>query len=113
MSADRIEVVRDDRGGVVLAGSLGVASVDALERAVAGLLADRPRRLAIDLAGADFIASIAIGQLMMLAQHVQLHGGRCAVSCAEGDVRDALVRCRVPRIVTLTATRDEAIGATA
>jgi anti-anti-sigma factor len=62
---------------VALSGELDFATVPAVEEALAGVLAERPRRLVLDLSAVSFADSSAIALWVRCSsevEHFELHG---------------------------------------
>jgi anti-anti-sigma factor len=63
-----VEILEDEDGPIVkLGGELDVSNVDLAQKAIAGLLESKPKRLIFDLSGITFMDSSGLG-LLLLAQ---------------------------------------------
>lgn len=87
--------------------TLGNSSQE-LEFKVEGLVKSQAKRVVFDLAGVSFVDSTGIGIIVMAAARLKESGGSLRVSGAAGPVRRTLELCRVPEIVPLFATLEEA-----
>ena len=110
-----IEILRRDDGVTVLrlSGSAGIAEEATMSRPLNGLAAARPQRLIVDLSGLDFIASLAIGQIVSVVRATTSHGGAAAIASPDANIRQALLRCGLDRLVPVCASLDEAEQAVA
>ena len=96
---------------VQLGGSASMGEIDAFSRQTDRLAAARPKRLVLDLSGLDFLASLAIGQLVALSKAVKLHGGKVSLAAPKPEVLAVLNRCNLSAILPVFTTLDEALAA--
>jgi len=68
-----------------------------------------PRRLIVDMSGSDFIDSTGLGVLVAALKHGR--GCAFAVVCGDGDLGRIFGILGLDRVMTLYATRSEAIRA--
>jgi anti-sigma B factor antagonist len=79
-----------------------------LEWTVDELLKTQAKRVVIDLAGVNYLDSTGIGIIVMCAGKVRDSGGALRISGACGKVYETLGLCRVPEIVPLFPSLQEA-----
>lgn len=85
-----MEFVRAQTGDVVvvkLAGRLDGTHCHSAEQSFADVLAAKPRRLAIDLSGLEYISSAGLRVLLTVSKRVQQANGKVAVFGLNGGVR--------------------------
>jgi anti-anti-sigma factor len=80
---------------VVVSGSATRDTLEPIEQAVAQTLKARPTVVTLDLAGLEFISSLAIGQFVVLASGTKKLGGKITTVNAQPEVVLALRRCKV------------------
>lgn len=110
MSKLQIDIGQDPAGTTILtmSGSAGLAEEAAMERPLNGLAAARPQRLIINLNGVDFLASLAIGQIVNVVRAVHSHGGSAVIVCNATLIRQSLLRCGLDRMLPICANDAEA-----
>ncbi len=101
----------DDATIVELQGSASMTEVDSFSRQTDRLAAARPKRLVLDLSRLDFLASLAIGQLVALNKSVRMHGGTMALAAPKPDVRAVIDRCNLRAVLPVFDTLEEALAA--
>ncbi|MBL8991670.1 MAG: STAS domain-containing protein [Phycisphaerae bacterium] len=81
-----------------------------LERQVNRLTASRPGLVVLDLSGLTFLASMAVGQFVMLARSLKGWGGSVRVATPSNDVRLVLERCRLSDTLPVFPSIDAALA---
>jgi anti-anti-sigma factor len=80
-----------DRAGdialIVVTGELSITTAPRFDGAATTALRDAPRAVVVDLCGASFIDSVAIGVLLRVGHSVVEAGGRLLVSCSRHSRR--------------------------
>jgi len=103
----------DERGETLVAKLIGEASLatnDAMEHGLMGVYARRPKYLVLDLSQLDFIASLAMGNLVSLQQRiVQRNGGWVRAAAANPDVRKAFEHARLDKLFDLADSVEDAL----
>jgi anti-anti-sigma factor len=94
---------------LALIGSATMLEVDQLTRETDRCAAARPKRLVVDLSQLDFLASLAIGQLLAMSKSVKLHGGTVVLAAAKPQIAAMLVRCNIASVIPMVASVDEAV----
>lgn len=98
---------------VRLEGSASMHQVQVLEREMNRLAAGRPKLIILDLTRLEFIASLAMGQIVALNRTIKRFGGRVLIAGASDSVAKSFRHARLDTLMPMFATRDEAIaGAT-
>ncbi|MES1158724.1 MAG: STAS domain-containing protein [Terricaulis silvestris] len=92
------------KGRMDIDGALGV---DMRFNALGGV---PNRKLVVDMAGVDFIASMGLRTLMTCAKAITAKGGRMAVAAPQANVMRVLETSGVAEIVRVSPTRDAAIA---
>ncbi len=95
---------------VELRGSASMVEVDAFARQTDRLAAGRPKLLVLDLTRLEFLASLAIGQIVAMHKSVLLHGGRVTLAAPNPQVLGVLERCNLRAVMPICATLDEALA---
>lgn len=93
---------------LTLSGSADMAHDGELSRTINAVAAARPARLVIDLSALDFLASLAIGQIVSLVRAVHAHDGRAAIACANPLILGALTRSNLQRLLPVLPSMFEA-----
>jgi len=112
-SASHVRVTLEALDGAQVArvsGSAGFAEAEALERALAPALLQRPSRLILDLSELKFISSLAMGVLRRVSASTQTHG-RAMMVLPEGNVREVMQRCRMLELFEQFASVESALSA--
>lgn len=95
---------------VSLVGPADMNNEAALERQVNRLTASRPAVVVLDLAGLTFLASMAVGQFVMLARSLKGWGGSVRVAAPSPQVRLVLERCRLGDTLPAFPSIEEALA---
>ncbi|MFD5799249.1 STAS domain-containing protein [Streptomyces diastatochromogenes] len=93
---------------VTLEGELDTCTCSTLREVLVGLINDGHFQLVIDMRELDFIESPGIGVLVGALKRLRVHGGRLALSGAQGQVRKHLRITRLDRIFPIHPTALEA-----
>ena len=67
--------------------------------------------LVLDFSGVDYISSVGLRVLMIAAKQMREHQGRLLVAALQAVVAEIFAISRFDRILTVTATLDDAIAA--
>lgn len=86
---------------VRLTGTAGMASLDALTKEVAGIIAAEPKSVIFDFADLSFLGSVAVGALVTCAMHVRKRDGESKIINASPEVADMLLKCRLDHFFDL------------
>lgn len=86
---------------VRLAGTAGMASLDAMNNEVARIIAAEPNAVIFDFADLNFLGSVAVGALVTCAMHVRKRDGETRIINASPDVADMLMKCRLDHFFDL------------
>jgi anti-anti-sigma factor len=81
-----------------VSGEIDMKTAPALEEAVLGLLAERPRRLVLDFSGVPFCDSSGIGVLVRVYNKASVTGCRVAIRRPTPNVRAILEMTALTRI---------------
>ncbi len=84
---------------IVVRGSATRDTLAPIEQAVAATLKARPTAVTLDLAGLEFLSSLAIGQFVILASGTKKLGGKLTTVNANPEVVLALRRCKVDALL--------------
>jgi anti-anti-sigma factor len=111
MTSLRVEVVETPQGVLVrLTGEAGLVSVDTLQKWLTGLVARRPRLVVFDLAGLDFVTSLAMGVLVGFRRGVCRYGGEVKLAALRPLVLGAFLTAQLQELFPVTETVEEALG---
>ena len=80
------EDVTDQFRRVTISGRLDAQGTDAIATKFAGLTATAARRIAVDLSGVSFLASIGIRAFVSNAKAVQQRGGKMVLFTGTNDI---------------------------
>jgi anti-anti-sigma factor len=94
-----------------LVGSASMLEVDRLSRETDRCAAGRPKKLIVDMTRLDFLASLAIGQIVAMTKSVKMHGGTVVLAGPNGDVAEVLRRCNLSAIVPVVSSVEAALAA--
>ena len=81
----------------------------ALSPLVASVVASRGS-LVLDFSGIEYISSVGLRVLMIAAKQMREHEGRLVVAALQGVVAEIFAISRFDRILTVTATLDDAMA---
>lgn len=107
------EVRCEAQGDVILAQVIGEADIvnaDKLETLCLPLVAQRPRRMVVDLSQLTFISSLAMGKLVAARKSIVKHGGEVIIAAPSPLVHEALRRARLHDLFTIVSSVEEARG---
>lgn len=106
-----VDVIEDPRGVILrLSGSAGIAGAGELERRVNSLIARHLPKVALDLNGLIFLASLDIGLLVSLARAVRKNNGVIRMFGGAGNVADAIRRTGLETMIEPVGSLDEALA---
>ncbi|MBL8764487.1 MAG: STAS domain-containing protein [Phycisphaerae bacterium] len=86
---------------VRLIGSADLSGQAILEHEVNRLAAVHPTLVVLDFSQLTFIASLAVGQLVMLQHAIRRRGGHVRLANPTDDVRTVLVRCKLTDLLPI------------
>jgi anti-sigma B factor antagonist/stage II sporulation protein AA (anti-sigma F factor antagonist) len=95
------------------AGRIDHQSAAQLEAALAPLIADAAARrgaLVLDFSGVDYISSVGLRVLMVAAKQMREHEAELVVAALQGVVAEIFAISRFDRVLTVTATLDDALA---
>jgi len=88
----------------------GAEGVERLSRLLDSLVDEGVRYLVVDLSGAEFLISRALGQLLTTAVRLRARGGDMAIAGARGSVAASTLTTGVAAMVPLCETVEAAVG---
>lgn len=99
----KLEIEELDGGilKVILSGRMDIAGVDAIAVPFAALAATDDRRVVVDLAGVDFLASIGIRAILQNARAHKMRGGAMAILAPPPLIEQVLVTAGVANVVPI------------
>ena len=86
---------------VLLPGRMDIAGVDRIAVPFAALAATNDRRVVVDLAAIDFIASIGIRAILQNARAHKMRGGAMVLLTPPPLIEQVLVTAGVPNVVPI------------
>jgi anti-sigma B factor antagonist/stage II sporulation protein AA (anti-sigma F factor antagonist) len=95
------------------AGRIDHQSAAQLEAALAPLIAaagDRRGALVLDFSAVDYISSVGLRVLMVAAKQMREHRAELVVAALQGVVAEIFAISRFDRVLTVTATLDDALA---
>lgn len=111
-----LDVDVKDAGAVTIVaprGDIDMAVSDDLRARLTSLV-DRGRvRLVLDLGAVTYIDSAGLGALVAALKHARATGGDIRVCAPASDVRSLFEMTRLDNVVSVHATREEAVAACA
>lgn len=111
MTELKIKSERRDNGAVLaIAGSVSVDDGLALESEVARVVEGKPRIVAVDLTGLDFISSVGIAALVTLHRRVHSYGGAARIVGPTTNVFGVLDRARLVELMPVCRSVEQALG---
>lgn len=108
-----LQITTTERDGATIAtmtGSASMLEIDPLTRTFDRLAAARPKRLVIDMTRLDFMASLALGQIVAVNRSVKMHGGTVVLAGPNADITGVLDRCNIRALMPVVPTLDEALA---
>lgn len=108
-----LQVITSQRDGATIAALVGSASmfeVDAMSRVLDRIAAGHPKKLVLDFSKLEFMASLALGQIVALNRSVKMHGGSLAIAGASEEILGVLSRSNMQALMPIVATVDEALA---
>jgi anti-anti-sigma factor len=103
-------------GGIVkvrLSGRMDIAGVDAISMSFAALAATDNRRVIVDLAGVDFLASIGIRAILQNARAHRMRGGAMVLLAPPPLIDEVLQAAGVANVVPIVPDLETARAALA
>jgi anti-anti-sigma factor len=94
---------------ITLIGELDLASSDELERVLEEARAAQPRHVCLDLAALEFIDSTGLATVLRGHQAISGDGGRLAVACPPGPVRQTLETTGLLEMLNVADDRSQAL----
>jgi anti-sigma B factor antagonist len=96
---------------VTARGDIDMAVADSVRKQLIGLV-DRGRvRLVLDLGGVLYIDSAGLGALVAAMKHARAAGGDIRACRLDTDVRSLFQMTRIDNVMSIHATRQEALAA--
>ncbi|MEN2980122.1 STAS domain-containing protein [Tistrella bauzanensis] len=108
-----MQIERQSTGTVVILGPKGRldgTSCPAFEAEVLDALDASSGRLAVDLAGLDYISSAGLRVLLIAAKRSKASGGKVVLSGMRPEIREVFDISGFSAIFAIFATRDEAVA---
>jgi anti-sigma B factor antagonist len=96
---------------VALQGKLDAAGVREVDLKLTSQTVARRRPAVIDLTEVEFIGSLGISMLFVIARSLRLHGAGMAVIVGSPSVKGALEMTQIEDVISVVATREEALRA--
>lgn len=93
-----------------LRGALDPAQAAEVEAALLARIDQGERRFVLDLAGTTLVSPAGVRTLLMLDQQLRHHDGRLVLCNLSGHVDAAFQTCGALALLTVTATRSDAIA---
>ena len=98
---------------VVLAGEIDLYTAPRFKDVVMHSIDDGAQRVVVDLTGATFIDSTALGVLVGAGKRLHLVQGALAIACLNGNIRRILEITGLDGVFAICPTRAEALEALA
>jgi anti-anti-sigma factor len=106
-----IQPLADDLTLINLDGRLDIAGAEAIDDQFSFATATRPKRIIVDLAQVDFLASIGVRILFTAARAQSARGGRIALAQPSPMVHKVLTTAGVDQMIPIFDTVDAARSA--
>jgi anti-anti-sigma factor len=105
----KLNIVDEDNGvtRLVLAGTMDIEGAMSVDKEFAEVAASK-RKLAVDLADVDFLASLGMRTLVSSAKEVMKHGGRMVLFAAQPNVEKALRTSGIDTIIPIASNFNSA-----
>ena len=97
---------------VALTGEVDLYTAPELKSELLRLVAEEPERIVVDLSGATFVDSTALGVLLGAVKRLRLAGGELVIVCADLNIRRILSITLLDRAFTIYDTVDDALAGT-
>ncbi len=111
MSAFTIDTETRDKGVIAhLKGDANNQHATDIREAFSPVLQERVLRIVLDLSELEFIASIALGELISLRHDLQTYGGQLRLAGANPHVEDVFKKTRLAELFPMFKDPDEAIS---
>ena len=101
----------DDTHLVAVSGEVDLYSAPELKADLHQAVDAGRTRLVVDLSGATFIDSTALGVLISAARRIRPVHGDLAVICTDHEIRRLFELTGLHRVFTMCETREQALGA--
>ena len=98
--------------GAVLSGRLDIAGAEAIDLPM-NVIAGSRRSVVVDLADVEFIGSMGLRAIVMLAKTVQRRGGRVVLFAPRSEVAEVITTSGINELVPIVYDRAAAIAAVA
>jgi anti-anti-sigma factor len=111
-----MEIVEHQAGSILvleLVGSLDGKSSPELQLKVGELIDQGNRNIVLDLVRADRLAGAGLRVLLMLTKKLESMNGHLILCSVSDEAKNAFEVAGFGRMLTMTATRDEALGSLA
>jgi anti-sigma B factor antagonist len=108
-----VERLEGDVAVVVLAGEVDLYTAPRFKDAVMHSIDDGVQRVIIDLTGATFIDSTALGVLVNAGKRLRLRQGVLAIACLAGNIRRILEITGLDGVFAICPSRAAALEALA
>lgn len=111
----RIDEEHPDRSTVVLAihGDADLRIASELEDRIGAAIDEGPSAVVLDLSGATFLDSMALGIFLGAMRRLRARGGRFRIVAPRLEIRRIFEMTLLDRVFELDASRQEALSATA
>jgi anti-anti-sigma factor len=106
-----MEIKEEKRGDVRvigLRGRLDATTAPGVEKRLLALVAQGEVRIAFDLSGLNYISSLGLRVLMIVAKQVQTAGGKLALATLNDSVREIFNLAGFTHLFSVFQTLDEA-----
>jgi anti-sigma B factor antagonist len=97
---------------VALTGEVDLYTAPELKSELLRLVAEEPERIVVDLSGATFVDSTALGVLLGAVKRLRLAGGELVIVCADLNIRRILSITLLDRAFTIYDTVADALADT-
>jgi stage II sporulation protein AA (anti-sigma F factor antagonist) len=109
-----MDIVESNQGAVLTAavsGRLDAGPVESFTATMVGVVDRGDRRVVLDLAALDYVSSVGLRSLIVVAKRLKPVGGQLVLCAPTPRLRQVLDSSGFPSMFTIAATRDEAAGA--
>ena len=107
------ERLADDVAVVALAGEVDLYTAPRFKEVIMHSIDDGALRVVVDLTGATFIDSTALGVLVSAGKRLRLRQGALAIACLDGNIRRILEITGLDGVFAICPSRAEAVGSLA
>lgn len=107
----QIEVTQSQGVAVVVpSGDLDMGATDQVRQVLTELIEKGQLRLVMDLAGVAYIDSSGLGALVAAMKQAKAAGGNLKLCALQDDVRSIFEMTRLIKVLSVHATRQEAVA---